>query len=189
MAIFDQKECIGGRQGHTAERTIGQLPRSESLRSTGVAMEEVVRQAGISEGAQSRWRKGFGGSTVDQTKPLKELEQENTGVAESGCQSDDMRFRKTQASRTLSGFDSLWVFLLPLLGTMLCGSVHQSWAADSPKSTTNGFRVEFLALRPPSLRESVLCGAHTFLSFSCPTDQYSLIDPCDTVEGCANSPS
>jgi transposase-like protein len=41
-------------------------------------MEEVLRQLGISNATYYKWRKEYGGLRVDQTKRLKELEQENS---------------------------------------------------------------------------------------------------------------
>jgi len=47
------------------------------LLSQGAQVAEVWRKLGVSEQTYYRWRKEYGGMTVDQAKRLKELEQEN----------------------------------------------------------------------------------------------------------------
>jgi transposase-like protein len=67
-----------GKQRHTAEQIISKLREAEVLTSKGMAVEEVLRQLGISDATYYKWRKEFGGLRVDQAKRLKELEQENS---------------------------------------------------------------------------------------------------------------
>jgi putative transposase len=67
-----------GKQRHTAEQIISKLREAEVLQSKGMAMEEVLRQLGISNATYYKWRKEYGGLRVDQAKRLKELEQENS---------------------------------------------------------------------------------------------------------------
>jgi len=71
-----------GKRGHTAAQIIGKLREAEVLRSKGMAMEEVLRQLGISDATYYKWRKEYGGLRVDQAKRLKELEQENSRLRE-----------------------------------------------------------------------------------------------------------
>jgi putative transposase len=66
-----------GKQRHTAEQIIGKLREAEVLTSKGMAVEEVLRQLGISDATYYKWRKEYGGLRIDQAKRLKELEQEN----------------------------------------------------------------------------------------------------------------
>lgn len=66
------------RQRHTAEEIIGKLREAEVLQAKGMAMDEVMRQLGVSDATYYKWRKEYGGLRVDQAKRLKEMEQENT---------------------------------------------------------------------------------------------------------------
>lgn len=66
------------KQRHTAEQIIGKLREGEVLLAKGMAIEEVVRQLGISDATYYKWRKEYGGLRVNQAKRLKELEQENS---------------------------------------------------------------------------------------------------------------
>jgi putative transposase len=67
-----------GKQRHTAEQIISKLREAEVLTSKGMAVEEVLRQLGISDATYYKWRKEYGGLRVDQAKRLKDLEQENS---------------------------------------------------------------------------------------------------------------
>ena len=51
----------------------GVLKQAES----GVAVRELVRTHGISEGTFYRWKSKFGGMEVSKAKRLKQLEEEN----------------------------------------------------------------------------------------------------------------
>lgn len=66
------------KQRHTAEQIIGKLREGEVLLAKGMAIEEVVRQLGISDATYYKWRKEYGGLRVNQAKRWKELEQENS---------------------------------------------------------------------------------------------------------------
>ena len=65
------------RKGYKPEQIISKLREAEVLTSKGMAVEEVLRQLGISDATYYKWRKEYGGLRVDQAKRLKELEQEN----------------------------------------------------------------------------------------------------------------
>jgi putative transposase len=67
-----------GKQRHTAEQIISKLRKAEVLQANGKAMEEVMRQLGVSDATYYKWRKEYGGLRVDQAKRLKELEVENS---------------------------------------------------------------------------------------------------------------
>jgi transposase-like protein len=67
-----------GKPRHTAEQIIGKLREAEVLTSKGMAMEDVLRQLGISDATYYKWRKEYGGLRIDQARRLKELEQENS---------------------------------------------------------------------------------------------------------------
>ncbi len=57
----------------TEEQIIGFLKQAEA----GVAVKELCRQHGFSDGSFYTWRAKFGGMSVPDAKRLKELEEEN----------------------------------------------------------------------------------------------------------------
>ena len=57
----------------TEEQIIGFLREAEA----GLAVAELCRRHGFSEGSYYRWRSKFGGMNVSDAKRLKELETEN----------------------------------------------------------------------------------------------------------------
>lgn len=59
---------------HTAEQIIRILEQAEKGDQTIAA---VCRTHGIAENTFYRWRKAYGGMTVNEVQRLKELEQEN----------------------------------------------------------------------------------------------------------------
>jgi transposase-like protein len=67
-----------GRKVFKPEQIIGKLREAEVLLSQGHKMAEVSRKLGITEQTYYRWRKEYGGMTVDQAKRLKEVEKENS---------------------------------------------------------------------------------------------------------------
>jgi len=66
------------RKGYTPERIISKLREAEVLLSQGATVGEASKKFGVSEQTYYRWRKEYGGMTVDQAHRLKELEQENS---------------------------------------------------------------------------------------------------------------
>lgn len=60
---------------YTTEQIIGLLREAEVLLSQGHKAGDVCRRLGISEQSYYRWRKMYGGLTMDQAKRLKELER------------------------------------------------------------------------------------------------------------------
>ena len=58
----------------TDEQIIGFLHEAEA----GVAVKDLCRRHGFSEGSYYQWRSKFGGMSVPDAKRLRELETENT---------------------------------------------------------------------------------------------------------------
>ena len=46
-----------GRQKHTAEQIISKLREAEVLQAKGMSIEEVMRQLGVSDATNYKWRK------------------------------------------------------------------------------------------------------------------------------------
>ena len=65
------------RKRFSPEQIITMLREAEVLLNQSTPVAEVCRKLGVSEQTYYRWRKEYGGMRVDQTKRLKELEQEN----------------------------------------------------------------------------------------------------------------
>jgi putative transposase len=65
------------KQGLGAEEIIRKLRQADVLIAQGKTVLEVCREIGISDGTYYKWRKDYGGVTVDQVRRLKELEREN----------------------------------------------------------------------------------------------------------------
>jgi len=65
------------RKRFTVEQIIHHLREAEVLLAQGRTVGEVCRQIGVSEQSYYRWRKEYGGLKVEQTRRLKDLEQEN----------------------------------------------------------------------------------------------------------------
>ena len=66
------------KKGYKPEQIINKLPEAEILLSQGNALGIVCKKLGITDQTYYRWRKSYGGMTVDQAHHLKELEQENS---------------------------------------------------------------------------------------------------------------
>jgi len=67
-----------GRKRYQAEQIISKLREAEVLLAKGDTVGQVARRLGVTEQMYYRWRKEYGGLTVDQGKRLKEVEHENT---------------------------------------------------------------------------------------------------------------
>lgn len=61
------------KKRYTEEQIIGAIKRHES----GVKVDDLCRELGISQGTFYNWRSKFGGMEVSDAKRLKELESEN----------------------------------------------------------------------------------------------------------------
>ncbi len=66
------------RRGYTPEKIINKLREAEVLLSQGETIAVASRKVGISDHTYYRWRREYGGLTVDQAHRLKDLEQENS---------------------------------------------------------------------------------------------------------------
>jgi len=66
------------KKGYKPEQVINKLREAEVLASQGATVGEICRRIGVSDVTYYRWRKEYGGMTVDQAYRLRELEQENS---------------------------------------------------------------------------------------------------------------
>jgi len=66
------------KQWYKPEQIINKLREAEVLVGQGATVGEVCRKIGVTDVTYYRWRKDYGGMTVDQAHRLKELEQENS---------------------------------------------------------------------------------------------------------------
>jgi len=62
----------------TPEQVINKLREAEILLNQGATVAVATKKIGVSDYTYYRWRKEYGGMTVDQAHRLKELEQENS---------------------------------------------------------------------------------------------------------------
>ena len=60
------------------EEIVLKLRQVEVLQGQGSSIAEAVRQIGVTQQTYYRWRKEYGGMSLDQLKRLKQLETENT---------------------------------------------------------------------------------------------------------------
>ena len=65
------------KKRHTPEQIILKLREAEIALGQGRDVKDVVKQLEVTEQTYYRWRKEYGGLTVDQAKRLKDLEREN----------------------------------------------------------------------------------------------------------------
>lgn len=61
----------------TPEQIVAKLRQAEVELAKGQTTGQVCKKLGIAEQAYYRWRREYGGLTVDQAKRLKDLEKEN----------------------------------------------------------------------------------------------------------------
>jgi len=66
------------KKGYKPEQVINKLREAEVLLTQGATVGEVCRKIGITDVTYYRWRKEYGGMTVEQARRLKDLEQENS---------------------------------------------------------------------------------------------------------------
>ena len=66
------------RRNFTPEQIINKLREAEILLSQGETIAVTSKKIGVSAHTYYRWRKEYGGLRVDQSRRLKELEQENS---------------------------------------------------------------------------------------------------------------
>ena len=66
------------RKRYTPEQIINKLREAEVLLSQGATLAVMLKKIGVSDATYYRWRKEFGGLTIDQAQRLKGLEVENS---------------------------------------------------------------------------------------------------------------
>ena len=66
------------RKRYSAEQIVAKLRQAEVELSKGQKTPQVCKKLGISEQTYYRWRREYGGLSIDQAKRLRELEKENT---------------------------------------------------------------------------------------------------------------
>jgi len=66
------------KKGYSPEQIINKLREAEILLSQGSSIAQVTKKIGVSDYTYYRWRKEYGGMTVDQAHRLKDLEVENS---------------------------------------------------------------------------------------------------------------
>jgi putative transposase len=66
------------RKWYAPEQIINKLREAEILLHEGDSMAIMTRKIGISDVTYYRWRKEYGGMSIDQAHRLKVLEQENS---------------------------------------------------------------------------------------------------------------
>jgi putative transposase len=66
------------KKGFTPEQIINKLREAEVMLSEGASITVMTKRIGVSDVTYYRWRKEYGGMTVDQARRLKKLEQENS---------------------------------------------------------------------------------------------------------------
>jgi putative transposase len=65
------------KQSLGAEEIIRKLRQADVLLAQGKSVLEACRELSISDATYYKWRKAYGGISVDQARRLKELEREN----------------------------------------------------------------------------------------------------------------
>jgi putative transposase len=68
----------GTKEEHSPEQVVNLLRQVEGAVANGKSTTQSCEEAEITEQSYYRWRKEYGGLQVDQTKRVKELEQENS---------------------------------------------------------------------------------------------------------------
>lgn len=66
------------RKRYSAEQIVAKLRQAEVEFSKGQKTPQVCKKLGVAEQTYYRWRREYGGLSIDQAKRLKELEKENT---------------------------------------------------------------------------------------------------------------
>ena len=66
------------KKGFTPEQIINKLREAEVMLNEGARIPVMTKRIGVSDVTYYRWRKEYGGMTVDQAHRLKKLEQENS---------------------------------------------------------------------------------------------------------------
>ena len=71
-------------KGRKPEEIISKLRQVEVLMGQGMSCLDAITQIGVVEQTYYRWRKQYGGMSVDQLKELKRLQKENEQLRRAG---------------------------------------------------------------------------------------------------------
>lgn len=85
---------------YSTEQIIKILREVEIYTAKGESAEQAVRSCGISQQTYYRWRKEYGGISVDQAKRFKEIEKENLRLRKAVS---DLTLDKLILEEVLSG--------------------------------------------------------------------------------------
>jgi putative transposase len=66
------------KKGYHPEQIINKLREAEILLSQGTTLAIMLKKIGVSDNTYYKWRREYGGLTLDQAQRLKQLEQENS---------------------------------------------------------------------------------------------------------------
>jgi putative transposase len=66
------------KKGYRPEQIINKLREAEILLSQGTTLAIMLKKIGVSDNTYYKWRREYGGLTLDQAQRLKQLEQENS---------------------------------------------------------------------------------------------------------------
>ena len=73
------------RRKYTPEQIISKLREVEVALAQGATVSLAARGIGVTDQTYYRWRREYGGLTVEQAKRLKELEKENLRLRRAVC--------------------------------------------------------------------------------------------------------
>ena len=96
----DQKKA-GKRE--KPEDIVLKLRQVEVLQGQGKAVQEAVRQTGVTQQTHYRWRKEYGGMNRDQLKRLRKLKTENTRLRRAVSDLTLDKMILTEAARGTAG--------------------------------------------------------------------------------------
>ncbi len=87
------------RKRYNAEQVVAKLRQAEVELAKGQTTAQVCKKLGVSEQTYYRWRREYGGLSLDQAKRLKQLEKENARLKRVVAdQALDMAILKEAAS-------------------------------------------------------------------------------------------
>ena len=87
------------RKRYNAEQVVAKLRQAEVELAKGQTTAQVCKKLGVSEQTYYRWRREYGGLSLDQAKRLKQLEKENIRLKKVVAdQALDMAILKEAAS-------------------------------------------------------------------------------------------
>jgi putative transposase len=72
------------KKHYSVEQIVAVLKQAE----LGVSVAEVIRKVGISEQTFYRWKKQYVGIETDQTRQMKQLQEEEQSIETTGCRSE-----------------------------------------------------------------------------------------------------